>query len=275
MPSVLLTHRHQTNNNSLNAIQETRTQSFLNPITLENNILTVPVQSWPKATVHLPTLLLPLVPLLIVGVDQVMFNILICHLILQFSVIRSSTLTVKLDLYLVLLITLKSMDLLTPNVLLMTLQLNRLKSNAMIEQRTVKNTTLETIVFHLSQKILNNKSFPMAQWSSLSQSIEISLSTRVDCIKSTLKIKNSLLSMPSKLLVGMWLMVKTAGWLKIHGERIGERMVLHVSLLSLMNFILKDSLLLSPSITKKRKEIKNNTLKMELNKDNKQIHKAK
>ena len=102
-------------------------------------------------------------PLLIVGVDQVMFNILICHLILQFSVIRSSTLTVKLDLYLVLLITLKSMDLLTPNVLLMTLQLNRLKSNAMIEQRTVKNTTLETIVFHLSQKILNNKSFPMAQ----------------------------------------------------------------------------------------------------------------
>lgn len=141
--------------------------------------------------------------LLIVGADQTMFNILICHLILQFSVIRLSTLTVKLDLYLVLLITQKSMDLLTPNVLHMTLQLNRLRNNALIRLKAAKNITLEIIVFHLNHKTLNNKSLTMVQSLSPFQFIGISLSTRVDCIKSILKIKNSLQNMQSRLLDGM------------------------------------------------------------------------
>lgn len=42
--NVQSTHSHQTSNNCSNATQETRTQSFHNPTTLENNTLRVPVQ---------------------------------------------------------------------------------------------------------------------------------------------------------------------------------------------------------------------------------------
>mgnify|MGYP003463023420 CR=1 FL=1 len=141
--------------------------------------------------------------LLIVGADQIIFNTLIYHLILQSSVIKLSTLTVKLDLYHVLLTTQKYTDLLTLNVLHMMLQLNRLRNNVLIGLRPAKNTILEIIVFHLNQRTLSNKSLTMAHLLLLFQFTEISLFTKVDYIKSILKIKNSLQNMLSKLLDGM------------------------------------------------------------------------
>lgn len=141
--------------------------------------------------------------LLIVGADQMMLNTQIYHLILQFSVIKLSTLTVKLDLYHVLLTMQKYMDLLTPNALLMILQLKKLRNNVLIGLRPAKNTILEIIVSHLNQRTLSNKSLTMAHSLLLFQFTEISLFTKVDYIKSILKIKNSLQNMQSKLLDGM------------------------------------------------------------------------
>ena len=70
----------------------------------------------------------------------------------------------------------------------------------------------------------------MVQLSQLSQSIEISSSTKKDSIKFILKIKDSQLSTQSRSSDGILLMAKTLGLSKILGELTGESTVLRIFL---------------------------------------------
>ena len=231
MPKKPSTHKPLINNNSTNATPKEKIPSFLIATTSGRNILSVLNLSILKEIAHLPIpLLLPLLSLT-VSASRVKEKIpLMCHLKHLSSATSSSILNAREDSSPGLSIMPSCTVWLTPPAHLTTLPPKTPPKPAHKNWEIVKESMLEITVLPLNLKISSWKSSTMDQLLSPFPSTEISSSTRKDSIRSTLKTRNSQLTMQSRSLDGTQLITKTLGLLKTHGDLTGESTEQRISL---------------------------------------------